>query len=154
MKILKENKFSIIFFLTYIIYPMIFMCNWLYWLGDYGCVALAILMVIYETLYVFWLGRKEGISINRAVANGFLYLLFMPNIFWIWYYTDTFFNGYFETAFLSSEVLAEYYGFEAWKYDIYAAILFAITFVPYVIYTSVYFVISNHFNNKKIQSKK
>lgn len=149
MEIIKKNKFSIIFFATYLIYPSILIFNLIYWLGDYGAALLAILMVVYEVLYVFWLGRKEGVSINRAVANGFLYLLFMPNIYWIYYYTDTFFNGYTETAFLSGEVLYEYYGFEAWKYDIFAAILFAITFVPYVIYTVGYFAVSKYLKNKK-----
>ena len=108
MEIIKKNKFSIIFFATYLIYPSILIFDLIYLLGDYGAALLTILMVVYEVLYVFWLGRKEGVSINRAVANGFLYLLFMPNIYWIYYYTDTFFNGYTETAFLSGEVLYEY----------------------------------------------
>lgn len=146
---IKKNKFSIIFFLTYLVYPMILIFDWIYWLGDYGCIALVILLAVYEMLYVFRLGRKEGVSIGRAIAKGVLYLLFMPNIYWVFYYTDTFMNGYFETAFLSGDVLYEYYGFEAWKYDIYAAILFATTFVPFLIYTITYFGVSRHLKNKQ-----
>lgn len=152
MKTLKENKFSIIFFITYLVYPSILIFNLIYHLGDHGAALLAILMVIYEIIYVFRLGRKEGVSLNRAVANGFLYLFFMPNIFWIWHYTDIFFNGYFERAFLRGELLHEYYGFEAWRNDIISAILFTVTFIPFVIYTIFYFVINKYLKNKNTQN--
>ena len=150
MKTLKENIFSIIFFLTYLIYPMIFIFNWLYWLGDYGCAVLAILMVLYEILYVFRLGKKEGISINRAVANGFLYLLYMPNVFWLWCFINDFFNGYQETAWITGEAIGErYYGFEAIMQDEITLLCSVATFVPYAIYTVAYFTI-----NKRLEKNK
>ena len=147
MKRLKEKKFSIIFFITYLIYPSILIFDLIYLLGDYGAVLLAMLMAVYEIIYVFWLGRKENVSLGRGIARGFLYLLFAANIYCVWYYIYIFTNGYHETAFMGP-ITASYYGFEAWKYDIFAAIFYIPLLVTSIIYTIAYFAISKHLKNK------
>ncbi len=148
MKTLKGSKFSIIFFLTYLIYPMILIFDWIYLLGDYTCVGLVILLVLYEIIYIFFLAKKENVSLGRAIARGFLYLLFMPNIYCVWYYTYIFINGYHETAFMGP-ITASYYGFEAWKHDVFAAICYIPVLVTFIIYSICYFTISNHLKKKK-----
>lgn len=148
MKTLRENKFGIIFFLTFLIYPMILIFDWIYLLGDYTCVGLVILLAAYEIIYIFFLAKKENVSLDRGVARGFLYLLFMPNIYCVWYYTNIFINGYHETAFMGP-VTASYYGFEAWKYDVFAAICYIPLLVIFIIYAIAYFAISKHLKNKQ-----
>ena len=148
MKTLKEKKFSIIFFITYLVYPSILIFDLIYLLGDYGAVLLAMLAAVYEIIYVLWLGRKENVSHGRGIARGFLYLLFAANIYSVWYYIYIFINGYHETAFMGP-VTESYYGFEAWKYDVFAAICYIPLLVTSIIYIIAYFAISKHQKNKK-----
>lgn len=148
MKTLKEKKFSIIFFITYLVYPSILIFDLIYLLGDYGAVLLAMLAAVYEIIYVLWLGRKENVSLGRGIARGFLYLLFAANIYSVWYYIYIFINGYHETAFMGP-VTASYYGFEAWKYNVFAAICYIPLLVTSIIYIIAYFAISKHLKNKK-----
>ena len=148
MKTLKEKKFSIIFFITYLVCPSILIFDLFYLLGDYGAVLLAMLAAVYEIIYVLWLGRKENVSLGRGIARGFLYLLLAANIYSVWYYIYIFINGYHETAFMGP-VTASYYGFEAWKYDVFAAICYIPLLVTSIIYAIAYFSISKHLKNKK-----
>ena len=69
MKTLREKKFSIIFFVTYLVYPSILIFDLIYLLGDYGAVLLAMLTAVYEIIYVFWLGRKENVMQNIVFKN-------------------------------------------------------------------------------------
>lgn len=153
MKLLRENKFSIIFFMTYLVYPMIFIFDWIYLLGDNTCVGLVILLALYEIIYIFFLTKKENVSLGRGIARGFLYLLFMPNIYCVWYYIHIFINGYHETAFMGP-ITASYYGFDAWKHDVFAAICYIPLLVTFIIYTIAYFAVSKHLKNKPKQQNR
>ena len=148
MKTLREKKFSIIFFVTYLVYPSILIFDLIYLLGDYGAVLLAMLTAVYEIIYVFWLGRKENVSLGRGISRGLLYLLFETNIYCVWYYIYILINGYHETAFMGP-ITASYYGFDAWKNDVFAAICCIPLFVTFIIYTISYFAVSKHLKNKK-----
>ena len=66
MKIPKEKKFSIIYALTFFVYPVMLFCNWLYYLEDYMCVIIAVLLTIYELVYIIFLRKKENVGIGKS----------------------------------------------------------------------------------------
>lgn len=149
IKKLKDKKFSIIYFLSFLVYPMILWFNWIYYLGDYTCVALVILLAIFELTYIIFLRRKENVGLGRSIARGFLYALFSLNLLIFSFLADLYINGYVKTAFLSSEVLGEYYGFEAITEEFFSLAIFTVTFPVFVIYCIVYLAVSKAIKNKK-----
>ncbi|MBQ8612715.1 MAG: hypothetical protein IJ416_00670 [Ruminiclostridium sp.] len=147
---IKSKKFSIIYFLSFFIYTAIILFNWIYYLGDYTCVALAILTGIYELVYIVFLRRKEAVSLGRSIARFFLYALASLSLLFITFLADNFINGYQETAWITGEAIGErYYGWEAVVNDEWGFAFFKIVFIPFIIYTIVYFSVSAYLKKKK-----
>lgn len=146
---LKEHKFSILYLLSFLVYPMIICLDLIYLIGDYPCIALAILLGIYELMYIIFIGRKENVRLGRRISTGVLYALISLNILPIWSLVDDFINGYQDYAFLSGPIGECYYGFEAIINDDVMLFIFGITFTVFIVYLSAYLVISRIIKNKK-----
>lgn len=140
---LKCKKFSIIYFVSFFIYTAIIWFNLIYYLGDYPCAVLAILMGIYELVYIVFLRRKEAVGLGRSIARFFLYALASFSLLFIGFLADNFINGYQERAWITGEAIGErYYGWEAVINDEWGLAFFKIAFIPFVIYAAGYFIIS------------
>ena len=136
---IKTHKFSIIYFVSFFLYPFIPLL--IYPLGDYGAVAVAVLIFLFQLSYIIWLRRKENVSLGRSIARFFLYLLAMPNVWFAWSYIDIFNNGYTYWS-LFNYVGDTYYGFEAWEKSIFERSVFGLFFIVFAVYLALYLVIS------------
>ena len=67
--------------------------------------------VIYQLLYIIWLGRNDKVSVVKSIGRYFLYFLLSKSISIIIIYFGIYFNGFVE-EFLSGETPV-YYGAEA-----------------------------------------
>lgn len=139
---IKAHKFSIIYFVSFFLYP--FTPALIYPLGDYGAVAVAVLIFLLQLLYIVWLRRKENVSLGRSIARFFLFLLIQLNVMYVCYFVNTFINGYNDRRFFwsSEPIVYVYYGFEAWAKDERNAVFFGFTFSAFAVYLALYFVIS------------
>lgn len=142
IKSLWERKFSVIYFLSFFIYPMIICSNWIYYLGDYLCAILAVLLAVYELMFIIFIRKKENISLGRSISKGFLFALISLNTIPVYFLADDFINGYQEYAFLSGPIGERYYGFNAIVKDEVTLFILGITFPALVIYLIAYIIIS------------
>ena len=149
IKSLWERKFSVIYFLSFFIYPMIICSNWIYYLGDYLCAILAVLLAVYELMFIIFIRKKENISLGRSISKGFLFALISLNTIPVYFLADDFINGYQEYAFLGGPIGERYYGFNAIVKDEVTLFILGITFPALVIYLIAYIIISLILKKKK-----
>ncbi|MBD5080375.1 MAG: hypothetical protein HDT44_01265 [Ruminococcaceae bacterium] len=64
--------------------------------------------VIYQLIYIIWLGRKDKVSVIKSIGRFFLYFLLSKSITIIISYISIYSNGFVEEDFLDV-----YYGAEA-----------------------------------------
>lgn len=140
---IKSKIFSIIYIITFFIYPMILLFDWIYYLGDYVCAALAALLIIYELAYIVFLRKKEKTGLGRSIAQGFLYALVSLNIMLLINFTDNFINGFQNVTFVGQPVGERYYGFEAILNDRWSLFIFGISFTIFAVYCAGYLIISH-----------
>ena len=68
--------------------------------------------LIYQLIYIIWLGRKDKVSAVKSIGRFFLYFLLSKSISIIIIYIGIYFNGFVEQVSLSGKHLV-YYGAEA-----------------------------------------
>ena len=137
------KKLSLFYFVSYFLYTVLISCNCVYWLGDYLCAAVAILLALYQIFYVAFLCKLDNVSHSRSAARSFLYILINLNLILIIRFIDNFINGYQKFAGLSPTPIGEkYYGFEAIMNDDVTMFIFGITFPPLLIYSIIYAIVS------------
>lgn len=146
------KKRSIIFMLSFISYffviiasPHITARTWAD-LCLYGFFA----AVLYQLLYIAILRKKDKVSLGRSIARTFLYAFIVVSCNIVMYYIDTFINGYIEYGFLSSNILASYYGFDAWANDFFANIIYVPSLIIIAIYDIAYFAISKKLKRRSV----
>ncbi len=154
MKKIKETitnkKFSIIYALTFFVYPVMLFCNWSYYLGDYVCVAIAVLLTLYMFTYIIFLRKKESISLAGSIFRFFLYTLISLSTIPLIMIANDFVNGYQETAWVTGEAIGErYYGWEAVINDKLAQYIFKTTFLTLIFYLIICAVINAFLKYKK-----
>lgn len=150
MKIPKEKKFSIIYALTFFVYPVMLFCNWLYYLEDYMCVIIAVLLTIYELVYIIFLRKKENVGIGKSIYRFFLYALISLNTIPLIMFAIDFVNGYQEVAWFTGKPIGErYYGLEAVMNDEWTQFIFKLTFPTLIFYLLICAIIKAVLNHKK-----
>lgn len=137
---IKVHKSSIIYFVSFFLYPFPAF-QVLLPRPSFVCVVATVLIFLFQLTYIIWLRRKENVSLGRSIARFFLYLLAVPNAVLVWYFVDTFINGYTYVT-LFGYTGATYYGFEAWARDEWMKLLFSITFTAFAVYLALYLAIS------------
>lgn len=148
IKSLRERKFSVIYFLSFFIYPMIICFNRIYYLGDYPCAILAVLSAVYEVLFIIFICKKENISIGRSISKGFLFALISLSAIPVYFLADDFINGYREYAFLGGPIGEQYYGSNAVVKNEVTLFILGITFPALIVYLIAYIIISLILKNK------
>lgn len=145
---IKTHKFSIIYFVSFFLYA--FIPALIYPLGDYGAVAVVVLVFLFQLSYIIWLRRKENVSLGRSIARFFLYLLIQLNVMYVCYFVNTFFNGYNDRSFWGEPTHYVYYGFEAWAKDEWNLVFFGFTLFVFAVYLVLYLVISAAIRKPKL----
>lgn len=147
------KKLSLFYAISYFLYTVLISCNCVYYLGDYLCAAVAVLLALYQLFYVAFLCRIDNVSHSRSAARGFLYILINLNLIIIIEFIGNFINGYQKFAgFPPSPVGEKYYGFEAIINDDVTTFIFGITFPPLLIYSIIYAIVSIHLKKKRVKS--
>lgn len=150
MEKIKNEKFSIIFALTFFVYPVMLFCNWAYYLGDYMCVIIAVMLTIYELVYIIFLRKKENVGFGKSIYLFFLYALISLNTIPLIMFAIDFVNGYQETAWFTGEPIGEhYYGLEAIMNDQWTQFIFKLTFPTLIFYLLICAIIKAVLNLKK-----
>ena len=144
------KKLSLCYFISYFLYTVLICGNCVYYLGDYLCAAVAILLALYQLFYVTFLCKLDNVSHSRSAARGFLYILINLNLIVIIMLIDNFINGYQKfVGFPPSPVGEKYYGFEAVINDDVTMFIFSFTFPILFIYSIIYAVVSVKMKAKK-----
>ena len=118
------KKFSLIYTLSFLPYLAHEVCSFLNnntdklqnSLGTLVSVLLFSMIpaVIYQLIYIIWLGRKDKVSVIKSIGRFFLYFLLSKSISIIIFYISIYSNG-FVKKFPSGKTLV-YYGSEALSY--------------------------------------
>jgi len=145
------KKYSVIFTLSFISYlivlfaaPYISAQTW----ADL-CLLIFLLSVIYQLCFLIFLRRKEGVGIGRGIARFFLYSLQVLSIYVIIQYGDMFFNGYQQQTLIGDCYGEIYYGFDAWKNNIFANIIYLSVLFTTFVYGVLYFIVGKTIGSKK-----
>lgn len=104
--------------------------------------------VIYQVIYILYLGRISGFSLGRNIARYFLYSLANISLFIIFHYVYSFMFGY-STHSITGVYGGTYYGFEAWKSMVFESILYVPIITVSFIYIVIYTIISDKMTNLK-----
>lgn len=146
---IKAHKFSIIYFVSFFMYPFTAF-QALLPRSSFVCVVAAGLVFLFQLIYIIWLRRKENVSLGRSIARFFLYLLAVPDVMYVCYFVNTFFNGYNDRSFWGEPTHYVYYGFEAWAKDEWNLVFFGFTLFVFVVYLVLYLVISAAIRKPKL----
>lgn len=144
------KKYNIIFLLSFVSYFMVLFASlhitahtW-----SYIFFLVFLISVTYQLIYIIIFRKKDGVSLGRSISKFFLYALSAVSCYIAVEYIDIFINSYKETAFLSEELIATYYGFDAWKNNFWSNILFIPFLFLNIVYAIIYFAISRSIKKK------
>lgn len=136
---IKAHKFSIIYFVSFLLYLFV-----PFEFGEFlkmtlaGVIA-AVLIFLFQLIYIIWLRRKEKVSVGRSIARFFLYLLAVINVGFVCVFVNIFNNGY---VYYGWRYEKTYYGYEAWEKAQMGRGVFGFFFTVFVVYLALYLAIS------------
>lgn len=144
------KKFNAVFLLSFISYFMVIYARPCITAQTWADIFFLIflLSVIYQLLYIIILRKKDGVSLGRSISKFFLYALSGVSCYIAVEYIDIFINGYKKSAFLSGELIAVYYGFDAWKHDVWHNIFFVPFLIINILYAIIYFAVIRSIKKK------
>lgn len=144
------KKYNAVFLLSFISYFMVLFASPYITAQTWADIFLLVFLisVIYQLLYIIVLRKKDGVSLGRSISKFFLYALSAVSCYIAVEYIDIFINGYKETAFLSGELIAVYYGFDAWINNFWYNIFFAPFLILNILYAIIYFAVIRSIKKK------
>ncbi len=146
MKTLLRYKFSILYALSFLVYPLMVFFEWINQIDEGGIWCVLAVLILFALTYLIFLRRKEQVSLGRSIARTFLYGFFALHLLTVLFLIEDFFFGYTETGLFW--VGETYYGLEALREDAAARFLFIATLLPFVLYTGIYALVSAAMRNK------
>ncbi len=138
----RENrmKYRLPFKLSFIVYilamfalPYITAKLWADVVAGFFVVA-----VCYQLVYVFYLSKKNNLTLGRVIAQYFLYLLLSAEIWAVLSRVDLAINGYTPTDVLGNRLGETIYGLNAITEDVFGLICVGVIVVIATIYQLLY----------------
>lgn len=154
-----SKKFSLLYMLSFIIYPITINELLYYMSARTGSDVIGILFIlafIYELTYIIYIRKRENIGLGRSISRFFLYLIYSITAMLFVGYINAFFNGYTSTYFFGLCTGETCYGFSAlyqmlfnsWEHLFDIPIL-----IVFLIYTVTYYKISCRLKDKSDKNK-
>lgn len=148
------KKYSVIFALSFISYfivlfevPYVLAQTW----ADMHF-PFFLISIIYQFCYIVFLRKIDKVSFGRSVSLFFLYAFVTGSFYAIIQYVDIYINGYLVTTMFTNEIVATYYGLDAWRNSTFENIIFLPFLVISFIYVVIYFMVNNEIKKSKISS--
>ncbi len=149
MKKVSQYKFSILYALSFLVYPLMVFFEWINHIDEGGIWCVLAVLILFALAYLIFLRKQEQVSLGRSIARTFLYGFFVLNLLTVLFLIEDYFFGYTETGLFW--VGETYYGLEAWREDAVTRWLFFITLVPFVLYAVGYALVSAAMRNKAMK---